>query len=400
MPLIKFNRGGRNSPPNGGALSIASDQDILHFLDPQGKSKYVDASTAIKNSDIYSIVFQLSSDLANGTLKASQPRAQGILDNPSSTSNAHAFWQSMYTQLLLGGEAFAYRWRNRNGTDKTWEYLRPSQVQPFLLENGNGLIYNINFDEPNVGIMEAVPQTNVIHIRLASQNGGKTGISPLQSLVNELQIKDKSDELTLSALARSLIAPGVLKIQGGGLLNATEKASRSRQFMKQSESSKNGPIVLDDLEDYTPLEIKSNVAQLLSQVSWTSAQIAKVYGVSDAMLNGTGDQQSSIDMIAGQYIRSLNRFASAIESELRNKLGSNVHLDLRSSIDPLGDSLASRIDTLQKDGTLAQNQAQYVLKQFGYLPDDLPEAKVAQTQAKPVQVISTKGGADSEEDDD
>lgn len=400
MPLLRFNRVGRNSPPSGTALSIADDQDILHFLDQQGNNKYVDASTALQNSDIYSIVFQLSSDLASGTLKATQPRAQGILDNPSATSNAHSFWQSMYAQLLLGGEAFAYRWRNRNGTDKTWEYLRPSQIQPFLLADGNGLIYNINFDEPEVGVMEAVPQNDVIHIRLASQNGGKTGISPLQSLVNELEIKDRSDQLTLSALARSLIAPGILKIKNGGLLSAKDKASRARQFMKQTDHSENGPIVMDDLEDYTPLEIKSNVAQLLSQVSWTSAQIAKVYGVSDAVLNGTGDQQSSVDMIAGQYIRSLNRFATAIESELKNKLGSNIHLDLRSSIDPLGDSLASRVDTLQKNGTLAQNQAQYVLKKFGYLPDDLPEAKAEQTQVKPVQVISTKGGADSEEDDD
>lgn len=383
MPLFKFNRiNGRNSPPSGQAMAIADDQDILHFLDPSGTSKYIDATTALQNSDIYSIVFQLSSDLANGTLKASQPRAQGILDSPTSTSNAHAFWQSMYAQLLLGGEAFAYRWRNRNGTDKTWEYLRPSQVQPFLLENGQGLVYNVNFDEPEVGVMEAVPQTNIIHIRLASQNGGKTGVSPLQSLVTELQIKDKSDQLTLSALAQSILAPGILKIQGGGLLNAKDKASRSRQFVKQTADSKNGPIVLDDLEDYTPLEIKSNVAQLLNQVSWTSAQIAKVYGVSDSMLNGTGDQQSSVDMIAGQYIRSLNRFAAAIESELRNKLSADVHLDLRSSIDPLGDSLASRIDTLQKDGTLAPNQAQHILQQFGYLPDDLPEPKFINHTAK------------------
>ena len=75
----------------------------------------------MKNSDIYSIVFQLSADLANGKLKADAPRAQGILNNPTQTSNAHAFWQSMFAQLLLGGECFAYRWRNQNGTDMTWE---------------------------------------------------------------------------------------------------------------------------------------------------------------------------------------------------------------------------------------------------------------------------------------
>ena len=370
-------------------LSIADDTDILHFLNPDSSDKYVDARTALKNSDIYSIVFQLSADLANGKLKADAPRAQGILNNPTQTSNAHAFWQSMFAQLLLGGECFAYRWRNQNGTDMTWEYLRPSQVTPFLLEDGSGLIYNINFDEPEVGVMEAVPQSDLIHIRLLSQNGGKTGISPLSALANELQIKDKSNKLTLSALGRSIIAPGILSIKHGGLLSDEDKASRSRKFMKQTSKSENGPIVIDDLEEYTPLEVKSNVAQLLNQVSWTGAQIAKVYGVSDSIINGQGDQQSSIQMMGNAYVKSLARYAKAVTGELNNKLNANINLDLRSAIDPLGDEYASTIANLQKNGTLGANQAAWLLQQANYLPDDMPEKEQAKVQAQPVQMVSS-----------
>ena len=371
-------------------LSINDDTDILHFLNPDGDDKYIDARTALKNSDIYSIVFQLSADLANGKLQANMPRAQGILNNPTQTSNAHTFWQSMYAQLLLGGEAFAYRWRNQNGTDMTWEYLRPSQVTPFLLEDGSGLIYNITFDEPEIGLMEAVPQSDLIHIRLLSQNGGKTGISPLSALGNELKIKDQSNKLTLSALARSIVAPGILSIAHGGLLSDEEKASRSRKFMKQTASSNYGPIVLDDLETYTPLEVKSNVAQLLNQVTWTSAQIAKVYGVSDSIINGQGDQQSSIQMIGNAYVKSLSRYAKAITGELNNKLSAEVTLDLRSAIDPLGDEYASTVANLQKNGTLGANQASWLLQQVGYLPEDLPEKEQPKVQVQPVQMVSSK----------
>lgn len=385
-------------------LTIPDDTDILHFLNPDGSDKYVDARTALKNSDIYSIVFQLSADLANGKLKADAPRAQGILNNPTETSNAHAFWQSMFAQLLLGGECFAYRWRNQNGTDMTWEYLRPSQVTPFLLEDGSGLIYNINFDEPEVGVMEAVPQSDVIHMRLLSQNGGKTGISPLSALANELQIKDQSNKLTLSALGRSILAPGILSIKHGGLLSDAEKASRSRKFMKQTSDSKNGPIVLDDLEEYTPLEVKSNVAQLLNQVSWTGAQIAKVYGVSDTIINGQGDQQSSIQMMGNAYVKSLSRYAKAITGELNNKLNADITLDLRPSIDPLGDNYASTIANLQKNGALGANQAAWLLQQANYLPDDMPEKEQAKVQVQPVQMVSsgdnqsTEGGDSDDED--
>lgn len=385
-------------------LSIADDTDILHFLNPDNSDKYVDARTALKNSDIYSIVFQLSADLANGKLKADAPRAQGILNNPTQTSNAHAFWQSMFAQLLLGGECFAYRWRNQNGTDMTWEYLRPSQVTPFLLEDGSGLIYNINFDEPEVGVMEAVPQSDLIHIRLLSQNGGKTGISPLSALANELQIKDKSNKLTLSALGRSIIAPGILSIKHGGLLSDEEKASRSRKFMKQTSKSENGPIVIDDLEEYTPLEVKSNVAQLLNQVNWTGAQIAKVYGVSDSIINGQGDQQSSVQMMGNAYVKSLSRYAKAITGELNNKLNANITLDLRSAIDPLGDEYASTIANLQKNGTLGANQATWLLQQANYLPNDMPEKEQTKVQVQPVQMVSsddkqsTEGGDNDDQD--
>lgn len=380
-------------------LSIADDTDILHFLNPDNLDKYVDARTALKNSDIYSIVFQLSADLANGKLKADAPRAQGILNNPTQTSNAHAFWQSMFAQLLLGGECFAYRWRNQNGTDMTWEYLRPSQVTPFLLEDGSGLIYNINFDEPEVGVMEAVPQSDLIHIRLLSQNGGKTGISPLSALANELQIKDKSNKLTLSALGRSIIAPGILSIKHGGLLSDEYKASRSRKFMKQASKSENGPIVIDDLEEYTPLEVKSNVAQLLNQVSWTGAQIAKVYGVSDSIINGQGDQQSSIQMMGNAYVKSLARYAKAVTGELNNKLNANINLDLRSAIDPLGDSYATTISNLRKNGTIAANQAAWLLKENNYFPEEMPEAS---TPPVPISTSkddkSTEGGDNDDKD--
>lgn len=386
MPVFKM-------PKTSPGLSINDDSDILHFLNPDGKDKYVDARTALKNSDIYSLIYQLSADLADAELISESSRIQGILDKPTLTSNVHAFWQSMYAQLLLGGEAFAYRWRNKNGTDTQWEYLRPSQVTPFLLEDGSGLIYNVTFDEPDIGLVQAIPQSDMIHIRLLSKNGGKTGYSPLASLADELAIRDSSNRLTLSALGRSIMAPGVLSITKGGLLNAKMKAKRSQEFMRQMNNSNNGPIVLDDLEKYTPLEIQGNVAQLLNQTNWTGAQIAKVYGVSDSVINGQGDQQSSIDMMNANYLQSLSRFAKSITGELNDKLIGNIRMDLRPVIDPTGDAYVNNISNLQKNGTLGANQATWLLQKAGLLPEDLPKKE------KPVQVTSSESMKGGENDD-
>lgn len=372
MPI--FNSGGNSQS----GLTIADDDNVINFLNPDGSNgKYVDARIALRNSDVYSVIFQLSSDLANGRLVAESSRTQNMLDNPTVTANAHAFWQSMFAQLLLSGEAFAYRWRNQNGIDSSWEYLRPSQVTPFLLEDGSGLIYNATFDEPEIGMIEAIPQSDMIHLRLMSRNGGKTGISPLTALASELSIHDASNKLTLTALARSIMAPGILSINKGGLLDNSMKSARSRQFMQQMNDSNSGPIVLDDLESYTPLEVQGNVAQLLSQATWTGAQIAKVYGVSDSIINGRGDQQSSLDMIGNDYIKALTRYSNAITSELTNKLAGNVTLDLRPIVDPVGDGYANTISSLTKNGTIDDSQAVWLLTKSGYFPEDMPESTPA-----------------------
>lgn len=398
MPVFKM-------PKVSPGFSIAEDDDVLHFLNPDNKSKYVNARTALKNSDIYSLIYQLSADMADAKFIAESSRTQGILDNPTLTSNVHAFWQSMFAQLLLGGEAYAYRWRNNNGTDTQWEYLRPSQVTPFLLEDGSGLIYNVIFDEPAVGYQQAIPQGDMIHLRLLSQNGGKTGISPLASLADELAIRDSSNRLTLAALGRSIMAPGVLSITKAGLLNGKMKAKRSKEFMKQMNDSDNGPIVLDDLEKYEPLEIQGNVAQLLNQASWTGAQIAKVYGVSDSVINGQGDQQSSIDMMNANYLQSLSRFTKSVTAELNNKLAGSIKMDLRPVIDPTGDAYVTSISNLQKNGTIGANQATWLLQQAGYLPENMPAKEKPQAQVQAVQVVSgnddsTKGGDSDDEDSD
>ena len=247
--------------------------------------------------------------------------------------------------------------------------------------------------------MQNVPATDVIHIRLLSKNGGKTGVSPLSALVNEQQIRDASNALTLKALNQSVTANAVLSIQHGGLLDKSTRIARSKEISKQIQDS-DGPVVIDALEDYKPLEIKSNIASLLTQVDWTRGQIAKVYGVPDSYLNGQGDQQSSIDQISGQYAKALNRYVQPIISELNNKLNANITSDIRSAIDAMGDQYASTISGLTKDGTIAGNQARYILQNSGYLPSDLPDPdKNPQPVIQPIQQQEGGDGDDNDSDE-
>lgn len=367
MPI--FNLVTESPPSNQGGFFDITDPEFLATLNG---SEWVSAETALKNSDLFSIISQLSNDLATAKLTTSRKQMQGIVDNPSNSANRFNFYQSIFAQMLLGGEAFAYRWRNDNGRDMKWEYLRPSQVSFNRLDNQNGLYYNITFDDPRIPPKQHVPQSDILHFRLLSVDGGLTSVSPLMALGRELDIQKASDKLTLNSLKNALNANGILKIKGGGLLDFKTKVSRSRQAMKQMQG---GPLVLDDLEDFTPLEIKSNVAQLLKQADWTTGQFAKVYGIPENVVGGQGDQQSSLEMSSNVYSKAVARYLRPFLSELSQKLSCDVDADIFPAVDPTGANYISRINSMVKSGTLAQNQGLYILQQAEILPKELPKGE-------------------------
>lgn len=383
MPLFKppnfMNIAESKSVDNSNFDRVFADdgQDFLSASLNGGE--WISAQSALQNSDLYAIISQLSSDLATVKLTASQKRWQGIIDNPSTNASRHGFYQSLYAQLLLAGEAFAYRWRNENGRDVKWEFLKPSQVHMNYYEYENGTYYNITFTDPRIRPLLQVPQGDVLHFRLVSTDGGRTGVSPLLALGRELRIKKASDDLTFNSLKNSLKMNGVLKIKNGGLLDNKTKMARSRSVMQQMTG---GPLVLDDLEDFTPLEIKSNVAQLLSQADWTSKQFAKVYGIPDSYLGGQGDQQSSVEQISNVYANAMARYLRPVISEVTYKLGTELDYDIRPAIDVLGTSYMVAISNLVKAGVVAQNQGLSLLQSAGIVSQELPEPENPNTTRK------------------
>lgn len=384
MPVFNFTNQATESPPS---QQIFNTEDYEFLQANLTGEEWVSAKVALKNSDLFAVINQLSSDLATVKLTAKKKQTQGILDNPSVNASRHGFYQSIFAQLLLGGEAFAYRWRNENGRDVKWEFIKPSQVTVNRFEYENGLYYNISFEDPKIATKLYVPQSDVLHFRLLSVDGGKTGVSPLAALSREMNIQKASDKLTMSSLKNALNANGILKIKNGGLLDMKAKMSRSRQAMRQMQG---GPLVLDDLEDFKPLEIKSNIAQLLSQTDWTSKQFAKVYGIPDSYLGGQGDQQSSIEMISSMYANAVSRYLRPFLSELEYKLGTEIDSDLFPAVDPMGFTYIKRVNELVKNGTVAQNQGLYMLQRAEVVPLDLPEPENPNNAIKQV-----KGGEEN-----
>ena len=107
-------------------------------------------------------------------------------------------------------------------------------------------------------------------------------------------------------------------------------------------------------------------SSLLSQTDWTTKQFAKVYGLPDSYLGGQGDQQSSLDMISGQYGKVVSRYLRPVVSELVNKLSTDIDTDLFPAIDPLGTGyIWQRVALLRKiKGFTCYNKLKFYRKSY------------------------------------
>lgn len=88
MPI--FNIATESPPSNQGGFFDITDPEFLATLNG---SEWVSAETALKNSDLFSIISQLSNDLATAKLTTSRKQMQGIVDNPSNNANRFNFYQ-------------------------------------------------------------------------------------------------------------------------------------------------------------------------------------------------------------------------------------------------------------------------------------------------------------------
>lgn len=360
-------------------------------------SGYVSATKALKYSDVFAVVNKLSEDMASVHFQTDNSFTKKVLTNPSHLTNSFAFLRSMYAQMLLTGNSYAYIWGDKSNRSDHLEYLKPSQVNIYKSGDGENLTYDLTFPDTQEPDMNNVPSSQIIHLKTMSIDGGLVGISPLSALSKELQLQDANKGLALDAMKNGLNISGILKLNRGDLSNPKIRNSVRNKF---EETSKNGhTIVLDALEDYQPLEINKDISKLLSSTDWTGDQIAKVYGVPQDYL-GTESEHSNIEQVTIQYSQTIGRYIRGVQSELSLKLNGNIDYDINQVSDIDGQQVENRVSNLVKNGVISSELAQNILLKSN---SDLLTVEAMNETDNPLPPVVTKttvtekGGDDSEQ---
>ena len=267
---------------------------------------YVSALSALQNTNVYSVINRIASDVASAHFKTENTATLNRLESPSSLIGRFSFWQGALMQLCLSGNDYIPL------VGQNLEHIPNSDVQIDYLPGNMGIVYTVL--ESNERPQMVLRQDQMLHFRLMPdpQYRYLIGRSPLESLQNALNLDDKASKSNISAMENQINPAGQLKISNYlGDSDGKDLEAAREEFEKANTGDNSGRLmVLPDGFDYTQLEMKTDVFKALADNSAYSAdQISKAFGVPSDILGGgtsTESQHSNIDQIKATYLENLN----------------------------------------------------------------------------------------------
>lgn len=307
-----------------GSSKLSYDDYISSVISANSSPEYTGIK-ALKNSDVLTAVSIIAGDVARFPLlkkdlmdNIEQDEDMNYLLNVKSTSNTSARqWKfAMTVNTILTGNSFSRILRDPvTGKALEFQFFRPSETT-VEETNDHELIYTFR-DRLNGKEIRCVAD-DVIHWKFFSHDT-ILGRSPLLSLGDEISLQNGGLN-TLIKFFRDGFSSGIIKLKGAQL-NGEARQKARMDFEKMREGSTGGsPLVFDDTQEYTPLEIDTNVLQLITSNNFSTAQIAKALRVPSFKLGVNSPNQSVAQLTEDYVTNDLPFYFDAITSELALKV--------------------------------------------------------------------------------
>lgn len=385
-----------------GDSKLSYDDYVSSVLSGNDSAQYVGVS-ALKNSDVLTATSIIAGDIARFPLIKKNVHGDIIQDedinyllNVKSTGNASArTWKfAMAVNTILTGNAYSRILRDpRTGKALQFQFYKPSETRVEELDS-HELIYT--FIDSLTGKEITCDSEDVIHWKFFSHDT-ILGRSPLLSLGDEISLQN-SGTSTLLKFFKDGFSSGILKMEGAMLSGEARKKARE-EFEKMREGAKGGsPLVFDKTMTYEPLEIDTNVLQLISSNNFSTAQIAKALRIPSYKLGVNSPNQSVAQLTEDYVTNDLPFYFDAITSELGLKIFSprdrrkcRLEFDTRSITGRNVDEIVKLVNNT----LLTPNQG---LIELGKQPSDNPDMDRYQTSLnyvfldKKEEYQSLKGG--------
>ena len=328
---------------------------------------------ALRNSDVLAAISHVASNVARFPIVALDDEKNEVkqlknLDyllnkHPNATMSAYHCRFIMTVNAILTGDGFSRIIRDpTNNAPLELQYFPTSQVMVDD-SNLNDIRYRftvINRGQDSRTIEE--PLENVVHFMFFTHDGVH-GRSPLLSLGDEIGLQDDGIR-TLRRFFKSGFKGGILTTKSAKLNKESRRKIREDFEYAQQGGNAGSPIILDSTTDYKPIEVDTNVLQLINSNNYSTAQIAKALHVPAYKLAVNSPNQS-IKQLNEDFIRSdlpyyFRPIASNLElTMLTDRQRHHYHLDFDTR-NETGYTPAD-VNTLVNDGTITPNEGRVLM---------------------------------------
>ena len=295
---------------------------------------------ALRNSDVLTAVSHVASNVARFPIVILDDDKNAVKNiksvdyllnkHPNDMLSAYHWRFLMTVNAILTGDGFSRIIRDpHTKAPLEIQYFPPSQT---YIDDSD--VMNIKYEftpinQKGGGQTIVVPAEDVIHFMFFTYDGIH-GRSPLLSLADEIGLQDDGIK-TLRRFFKSGLKGGLLKAKGKLSPEARLKTRQAFEYA-QANSNAGSPIVTDDTFDYSPIEIDTNVLQLINSNNYSTAQIAKALHIPAYKLAVNSPNQSikqlNEDFITSDLPYYFKPIASNLEmTMLTDRQRHNCHIE-------------------------------------------------------------------------
>ncbi|AMY13366.1 phage portal protein [Limosilactobacillus reuteri] len=295
---------------------------------------------ALRNSDVLTAVSHVASNVARFPIVILDDDKNAVKNiksvdyllnkHPNDMLSAYHWRFLMTVNAILTGDGFSRIIRDpHTKAPLEIQYFPPSQT---YIDDSD--VMNIKYEftpinQKGGGQTIVVPAEDVIHFMFFTYDGIH-GRSPLLSLADEIGLQDDGIK-TLRRFFKSGLKGGLLKAKGKLSPEARLKTRKDFEY-SQRNSNAGSPIIIDDRFEYSPIEVDTNVLQLINSNNYSTAQIAKALHIPAYKLAVNSPNQSikqlNEDFITSDLPYYFKPIASNLEmTMLTDRQRHNCHIE-------------------------------------------------------------------------
>lgn len=287
------------------------------------------SAKAIENSDIFTIVNLLASDVASLDVKKKKDDVSvkddltSLLNiKPNSLYSGGTFKFIITANALLNGESFAEIVRDKKGPTALAHLANSNVTVKMNEETNHRLEYHVwtGKDKSGKNKVKILKPEDILHFKFFTLNG-INGVSPLKSLKEDLSMQKDSKRFLSNFFRNDTQTGGILKMKHGKLSKeAREKVKKEWQESNAGVKKAHEVLVIDETFDYEPIQIDTEILKLINASTFSTETIGKTYRIPRHKL-GLETSNMSLAQANLDYLTStLNSYLKVITNELDFKL--------------------------------------------------------------------------------